>query len=118
MELGARLTMLREEMGYTQKKLALLLNMSNGTISNYENGVHFPDPETLCKLADFYNVTTDYLLGRTGYRHSPEILKEYITTDYTVQSMVNTLLSFDTISRNRRRQICKLPETGNRKRAT
>ena len=63
-ELGTRLANLRTEKGLTQKKLASLLNMSGGTISNYENGVHSPDPNTLCRLADFYCVTTDYLLGR------------------------------------------------------
>lgn len=99
-ELGRRLAALREEKGLTQKKLAELLNMSNGTISNYENGVHAPDPHTLCKLADFYAVTTDYLLGRTNYRYPPEVLKEYVTTDYTVQNMVNIILSFDSASRN------------------
>lgn len=99
-ELGRRLTKLREEKGLTQKKLAKLLNMSNGTISNYENNVHSPDPNTLCRLADFYGVTTDYLLGRTNYRYPPDILKEYITTDYTVQNIVNTLLVLDPLSRS------------------
>lgn len=99
-ELGARLAALREEKGLTQKKLASLLNMSGGTISNYENGVHSPDPSTLCRLADFYSVTTDYLLGRTNYRYAPNVLKEYVATDYTIQDMVNTLLSFDTASRD------------------
>lgn len=99
-ELGARLAGLREEKKLTQKKLANLLNMSGGTISNYENGVHSPDPCTLCRLADFYGVTTDYLLGRTNYRYPPDILREYVTTDYTIQDMVNILLSFDSTSRN------------------
>lgn len=99
-KLGIRLSALREEKGLTQKKLAKLLNMSNGTISNYENNVHFPDPNTLCRLADFYNVTTDYLLGRTNYRYPPEILREYVTTDYTVQNIVNTLLTLDSLNQN------------------
>lgn len=99
-ELGARLAGLREEKKLTQKKLANLLNMSGGTISNYENGVHSPDPSTLCRLADFYGVTTDYLLGRTNYRYPPDVLREYVTTDYTIQDMVNILLSFDPASRS------------------
>ena len=99
-ELGTRLAGLREERNLTQKKLASLLNMSGGTISNYENGVHSPDPGTLCRLADFYSVTTDYLLGRTNYRYPPDVLKEYVTTDFTVQNMVNIILSFDSASRN------------------
>ena len=42
-ELGTRLANLRTEKGLTQKQLASLLNMSGGTISNYENGVHSPE---------------------------------------------------------------------------
>ena len=90
-ELGTRLANLRTEKGLTQKKLASLLNMSGGTISNYENGVHSPD---------FYCVTTDYLLGRTNYRYPPDVLKEYVTTDFTIQNMVNIILSWDPASRN------------------
>ena len=99
-EPGTRLANLRTEKGLTQKKLASLLNMSGGTISNYENGVHSPDPNTLCRLADFYCVTTDYLLGRTNYRYPPDVLKEYVTTDFTIQNMVNIILSWDPASRN------------------
>ena len=62
---GQRLSQLRKERELGQKELAALLNMSIGTISNYENNVHAPDLATLCKLADFFQVTTDYLLGRT-----------------------------------------------------
>lgn len=75
------------------------MNLSVGTISNYEKGVHAPDLDMLGKIADFYHVTTDYLLGRTGYRCSPEILKKYITTEYTISNFINTVLSLDAGSR-------------------
>ena len=41
-----------------------MLNMSQSTYQHYENERAEPSIETLCKLADFYNVTLDYLVGR------------------------------------------------------
>ena len=99
-KLGQEIAMLRKEKNLGQKELAALLNMSIGTISNYEKGVHSPDLTTLCKLADFFDVTTDYLLGRSGYRCPPEILDKYITADYTVSSIANTILSLGPESQN------------------
>ena len=93
--IGDTLANLRKEKELGQKEMASLLNLSVGTISNYENGVHSPDLETLCKLADFFGVTTDYLLGRTEYRCPPEILNSYVALDYTAQALVNTVLSLD-----------------------
>lgn len=61
--LSVNLKMLRKKMDIGQKELAAFLNVSVGTISNYENGVHSPDMETLLRIADFYDVSTDYLLG-------------------------------------------------------
>ena len=87
-EIGDTLSDLRKEKGLGQKELASLLNLSVGTISNYENGVHAPDLNTLCRLAEFFHVTTDYLLGRTEYRCPPEILSRYVALDYTAQATV------------------------------
>ncbi len=97
--IGEIITELRTERNMGQKELALLLNLSVGTISNYENGVHAPDLNTLSKIADLFNVTADYLLGRTGYRCSPKVLKEYMTTDYTVTDFINTVVTLDPASR-------------------
>ena len=69
MTTGRILTELRKEKEIGQKELAVYLNVSVGTVSNYENDVHSPDLSTLCKLADFFGVTTDYLLGRTVQRN-------------------------------------------------
>jgi len=48
-----------------QRELAALLNVSQNTYSQYENGVIELTAETLLRLADFYDVSVDYLLGRT-----------------------------------------------------
>lgn len=59
---------LREDNDYKQKELAEVLNVSQNTYSQYENGVIELTAENLIKLADFYDVSVDYLLGRTQTR--------------------------------------------------
>ena len=60
-----RLKELRKELKYTQKDVADFLNISQPAYGNYESGNRQPDYDTLKKLADFFNVTVDYILGRT-----------------------------------------------------
>ena len=64
MSLGKRLRDLRNSRGYTQRELAELLSIANSTLAMYEIDKREPDNKTLGILADFFNVTTDYLLGR------------------------------------------------------
>ena len=56
---------LRTDRGYTQKQMAELLNVRQNTYSQYEIGVLNYPIDALIKLADFYETSTDYLLGRT-----------------------------------------------------
>lgn len=67
-----RLKELRKSRGISQLKLALDLNMNQNTISRYETGVHQADYATLIKIADYFNVSLDYLLERTD---NPDIKK-------------------------------------------
>ena len=60
-----RLKELRKSRGVTQLKLALDLSMSQNTISRYESGQHEADYATLIRIADYFDVSIDYLLGRT-----------------------------------------------------
>ena len=57
---------LRIDNGYTQKQIAQHLGISQNTYSQYEIGVLNYPVDSLVKLADFYNVSVDYLLGRTN----------------------------------------------------
>lgn len=57
---------LRLDNGYTQKQIAAYLGISQNTYSQYEIGVLNYPVDILMKLADFYGVSVDYLLGRTG----------------------------------------------------
>ena len=56
---------LREDHDYRQRQLAEVLHVSQNTYSQYETGVIELTAEKLLLLADFYNVSVDYLLGRT-----------------------------------------------------
>lgn len=60
-----RLKELRQKRKISQLKLALDLNMNQNSISRYENMEREADYETLIKFADYFNVSLDYLLGRT-----------------------------------------------------
>lgn len=62
---GNILTKLRKKKGLSQYDLAVQLGLSRGQISNYELGTRLPDYDTLIKIADYFGVTTDYLLGLT-----------------------------------------------------
>lgn len=77
-----RLKQLREEKEWTQEYLGKLLGFSDATINRYEKGLRSPEPETLSKLADIFNTTTDYLLGRTDDRYGYRVAEKpekYIT---------------------------------------
>ncbi|MGP4041934.1 helix-turn-helix domain-containing protein [Gracilibacillus sp. D59] len=63
--MSTRLKKLRENKDLLQKQVADKLGIKANTLSGYENGTRSPDPKLLRELAEFYNVTTDYLLGRT-----------------------------------------------------
>lgn len=64
MLLGDIISELRLDHKMSQKDLADILNVSIATISHYESEKNYPDIVTLIKIADFFEVSIDYLLGR------------------------------------------------------
>ncbi|MBR4320254.1 MAG: helix-turn-helix transcriptional regulator [Oscillospiraceae bacterium] len=62
--LSEQLRKLRKQKNLTQKQLADYLHVTDGAVAMWEHGRREPDIEILTKLADFYGVTVDYLLGR------------------------------------------------------
>ncbi len=68
--MGNRIRDLREDKGMRQSDLAKAVGIDQRTISNYEIGKTNPDSDALIKLADFFGVSIDYLLGRTNYNTS------------------------------------------------
>ncbi|MCI1954869.1 MAG: helix-turn-helix transcriptional regulator [Oscillospiraceae bacterium] len=70
-DFGYRLRELRESKSLTQTQTAKRLNLSKTTISGYENNIKTPSLETLTKMAVFYGVSTDYILGLENRRMIP-----------------------------------------------
>lgn len=78
---GTRLNQLRKSASLSQEEFAKKIGVSRSTIGMYEQGKREPDFETLEKIADYFNVDTDYLLGtsdkttvipQSGYYTNPE----------------------------------------------
>lgn len=64
MDISERIRELREVIGITQSNLASALNISRSAVNAREMGTSKPSIDTLVDLADFFHVSTDYLLGR------------------------------------------------------
>lgn len=92
-KMGKILAELRKDKHLLQKDLADFLKISVGTVSNYETGAHEPDFETLCKLADFFQVSTDYLLGRTNLPYDVKKLNEPLRNGITISDISHTLMN-------------------------
>lgn len=73
--LGDRLRKLRKEKGIQIVEVAEYLGISRQGYGNYENGMREPSMTMLVKLADFYEVSTDYLLGREEQKFVEDVSK-------------------------------------------
>ena len=65
MDFQTRLTNIRRSKGFTQKQVADGIGISEVGLQNYENGRRKPAFDVLVALADFYDVSLDYLVGRS-----------------------------------------------------
>lgn len=74
---GENLKRLRVTKGFTQEKVAELLDISKQSVSRWENNTTYPDISFLPTLASFYCVTVDSLLG-VDYETNKKILEEYL----------------------------------------
>lgn len=92
MSLGEKLYRLRTERGIFLKELAAYLHMSISAVSSYENDVHLPDLKTLGMLAEYFNVSVDYLLDRTEYKAPIESIGRELIGQYPISDFVNTVI--------------------------
>ena len=76
-----RLKELRKERNLTQRELGAIVNSSDRSIGFYETGERDPDTQTLDKLANFFDVSVDYLLGRTSTRNYNTSITAFHATD-------------------------------------
>jgi len=83
------LSQLMMQKGISQEELAKTIEKTRQTVSQYMNGISEPGYETLCKIAEFFGVSVDYLLGRTNIK----------TPDATMQAVIEyTGLTEDNVS--------------------
>lgn len=78
MLVGERLRRLREERGLSRERLTSQLSLGANQIQRYESGQNDPSGEILAKLATFFEVSTDYLLGLTD-QPAPQTLSSSLT---------------------------------------
>lgn len=69
---SARLSSLRKERGLTQEEMSAVIHKKRSTYSGYENEGKEPDFETICLLAEYFGVSTDYLLGFSDKKNHVE----------------------------------------------
>ena len=82
-----RLKELRIEKGLIQKELADILHLQNTAISKYELGERKPDQEILIKIAKYFNVSLDYLMGNSDVRNPYKEDKELDEVDVFLQEL-------------------------------
>jgi transcriptional regulator with XRE-family HTH domain len=104
MNVGERLAELRKDGGFKQKDIAKELNVAISTVSNYETNCHEPDLWSVCRLADLFGVTTDYLLGRTDLNLDLNTLRDPVDAKTT---KADVLYMLDHLSKDDRTYLLK-----------
>ncbi len=68
---------LRQKKGVSQQRLAEVLGVTQQAVNQYENHAIEPDIYILTKMADYFNVSIDYLVGRTGDKRRADTVRPY-----------------------------------------
>lgn len=84
--IGYRISELRKQAGMSQFQLAKVLNVATSTLGMYETGKREPSLKVMNRIANYFNVTTDYLLGR------PELKKE---TDIDLDNALDNAVAYN-----------------------
>ncbi|APM40587.1 helix-turn-helix domain-containing protein [Clostridium kluyveri] len=93
---GDRLKELRKKSNLTQQELANKFYLNKSSISRYENDTQLPEHNILEKIADYFNVSIDYLLGRTNIRNTENTYvtpKEHEDIEEVVEELRERLLN-------------------------
>lgn len=92
--IGQRLRFLRESLGISQSDVAKLIGVKQPTINRYEMGTVDPPLDRMIWFADYYDVSLDYLMGRTEeprgklYQYEPDVLKEKFQDEEKMKAFV------------------------------
>jgi len=90
MTFGEKLKELRIEKGLTQKEFGKIFNMQRSRLSQYETNKRQVDDKTKTLFADYFNISLDYLLGRSNIRN-PELLN----IDSDIQKLLSNTKSIE-----------------------
>ncbi len=88
-----RLKELRENKKITQAELGKTLSISTSTIGMYEQGRRNPDPDMLCKIADYFNITVDDLLDRESKHTDSDSLTSNKTEKRDIGKILDNLIN-------------------------
>ncbi len=102
-KIGCIITELRKDKKITQQELAKILNVSKSTVAHYEQGINSPSLDVLIKLAKYFEVPVDYLLGICGSKIEYHRLTDNCTDNFTYGEIVNLLYS---LPANVKNHIC------------
>lgn len=94
------LKMLREKRGYSQKQLADVLHVSKNSVSHYELGICMPSIDVIINMADIFDVSIDYLLGRSNANLSKRLLEKPMEKNVTAGNILESMLRLDKEHRN------------------
>ena len=86
---------LREDRGYTQRELAKVLNVTKSSICHYEQEISMPSIDVLIGMAKVFDVTLDYLLGRTEFNLPDTRLKKAFGNRKSVGELLEMLIMLD-----------------------
>ena len=92
---------LRTDRDMTQKSIAAMLGISQQRYSKYESGRHDVPLRVLVMLATYYQVSTDFLLGRTASRRNVDALNARVTPQTTVGQLLDLVGDLSAAGRNR-----------------
>ena len=101
-----RLRELRIEKGLLQSDIAKIINKSERTVGFYETGERDVGTETLSKLSDFFNVSIDYILGKTDMRNIEDDFKfaYHKETEGLSEDEIKEALEFYKLVKNKKKE--------------
>lgn len=121
--IGERCRALREASKLSQKEMATILGISQPSMNRYENGISSPSPEVLTAIADYFDVSMDYIYGRTEnpqgklYQYKPESfnkkikqnkdMKEFIEMCFDPKSEISSQLKASLLKLMEEKQECQ-----------
>ena len=91
---GQRLRALRESVGLSQNKLAGMIGVRQSSINRYENGQSVPSIQTFRWYADYFDVSMDYIFGRTDkpqgklYNYEPQFIRDKTENNQELRQFV------------------------------